>query len=101
MTRALTLCSVGLVGLGILAVLIAVAFPSDHSSKIYLGLALLALAFICRVVKHYLMRAPWPSRTGALVEATPHPVAYELSFFVSVALVGFIVWVLIRAYIAA
>ena len=101
MKRALSLCSWGLVGLGVAAIVASIAFPLEHPRKIYLGLALLALAFVVRLVKQYLMRAPWPSRGGALVEASAHPIAYQLSFFASVALMGLIVWVLLRGYIAA
>jgi hypothetical protein len=87
----------GLVVLGSVALIAAVVLPAGLSGYVFLGLALLVLAFLMTLSRTYILRASMPAQ-GGLFEYKTHPVAYHVGFVVAVVLFGFVLVVLIRAY---
>jgi hypothetical protein len=95
---ALRITARGFVVLGAVALVIAAIFPTSLSPYAFLGLALWVLALLLTLSRTYILRAPWPG-AGGLFEHKAHPVGYHASFFVAIAVFGFILAVLIRAYV--
>ena len=97
---ALRFTARGLVVLGSVALILAVMAPASLSSYIALGLALWVLALLITLSRAYILRAPMRAQ-GGLLEYKQHPVAYHIGFVVFIVIFGFILSVLIRAYIAS
>jgi hypothetical protein len=88
--RLLSWFSRSLVALGIVLILSAVLWPLKVQANLYLGVGLLVAAAIVKLVTHYLLRTPWPSRSGRPVEAHLNPILYGFSFISSVAIFALI-----------
>ena len=97
---ALRVTARGLVALGAVALIAAAIFPASLSAYVPLALALWVLALLMTLARTYILRAPMPGR-GGLFEYKEHPIAYHTGFLVAVGLFGFILTILLRAYIAS
>jgi hypothetical protein len=86
-----------LVALAVVAVVIALLYPTSHSLYVNSAFIGLVLAFLCAFWRIYILKLPIHGRGGALITIAENPIPYRMAFIGGSVLGVFLLYVLIHA----